>query len=167
MEVTAVYAISLGAIFLLWMLVTAGLSISRLLYSYGVYYLSKYLVNRQLPQLLRGYTMLTRLDLLLVSLYLAGNVTAIFFGNSTLEDVKKRTGYLAIINIMPLGLIGRPNMLVDSSGIPHRVQARFHKCLGLMVLIHATTHCGIALSKKQHSLTGTIVGIPIFRSEMI
>ena len=167
MEVTAVYAISLGAIFLLWMLVTAGLSISRLLYSYGVYYLSKYLIYRQLPQLLRRHTTLTRLDLLLVSLYLAGNVTAIFFGNSTLEDIKKRTGYLAIVNIMPLGLIGRPNMLVDSCSVPHRVQARFHKCLGLMVLIHATTHRGIALSKKQHSLTGTIVGIPTSRSEMI
>ena len=159
MEVTAVYAISLGAIFLLWMLVTAGLSISRLLYSYGVYYLSKYLVNCQLPQLLRGHTMLTRLDLLLVSLYLAGNVTTIFFGNSTLEDVKKRTGHLAIVNIMPLGLIGRPNMLVDSCSVPHRVRARFHKCLGIMVLIHATTHCGIALSKKQHSLT-VVTGVP-------
>ena len=167
MEVTAVYAISLGAIFLLWMLVTAGLSISRLLYSYGVYYLSKYLVYRQLPQPLRRHTMLTRLDLLLVSLYLAGNVTAIFFGNSTLEDIKKRTGYLAIVNIMPLGLIGRPNMLVDFCSVPHRVQARLHKWLGLVVLIHATTHCGIALSKKQHSLTGTIVGIPTPRSEMI
>ena len=167
MEATAVYAISLGAIFLLWMLITAGLSISRLLYSYGVYYLSKHLVNRQLPQPLRGRAMLTRLDLLLVSLYLAANVTAIFFGNSTLEDIKKRTGYLAIVNTMPLGLIGRPNTLVDSSGIPHREQARFHKWLGLMVLIHATTHCGIALSKKQHSLTGTIVGIPTLRNEMI
>ena len=111
--------------------------------------------------------MLTRLDLLLVSLYLAGNVTAIFFGNSTLEAVKIRTGYLAIINIMPLGLIGRPNTLVDSSGIPHREQARLHKWLGLVVLIHATTHCGIALSKKQHGLTGIIVGIPTSRSEMI
>ena len=105
MEVTAVYTISLSAIFLLWMLVTAGLSISRFLCSYGVYYLSMYLVYRRLPQLLRGHTMLTRLDLLLVSLYLAGNLAAIFFGNSTLEDAKKRTGYLAIVNIMPLGLI--------------------------------------------------------------
>ena len=116
LEVTTVYAISFGAIFLLWMLVTTGLSISRHLYSYGVYYLSKHLVNRQLPQTLRGHAMLTCLDLLLLSLCLAGNVMAIFFGNSTLEDVKKRTSYLAIVNIMPLGLIGRPNMLVDSSG---------------------------------------------------
>ena len=46
---------------------------------------------------------------------LTGNVTAIFFRNSTLED-KKRTGYLSIVNIMPFVLIGRPNMLVDSSG---------------------------------------------------
>ena len=45
MEVTTVYAISFGAIFLLWILVTTGLSISWRLYSYGVYYLSKYLVN--------------------------------------------------------------------------------------------------------------------------
>ena len=118
MEVTAVYTISLSAIFLLWMLVTAGLSISRFLCSYGVYYLSMYLVYRRLPQLLRGHTMLTCLDLLLMSLYLAGNVTTIFPGNPILEDVKKRTGYLAIIKIMPLGLIGRPNMLVDCCSVP-------------------------------------------------
>ena len=161
LEVTTVYAISFGAIFLLWMLVTTGLSISRHPYSYGVYYLSKHLVNRQLPQTLRGHAMLTRLDLLLLSLCLAGNVTAIFFGNSTLEDVKKRTSYLAIVNIMPLGLIGRPNMLVDSSGIPHREQAKFHKWLGLIVLVHATTHCGIALSKKKTKFNWHHCRIPI------
>ena len=167
MEATAVYAIFLGATFLLWMLVTAGLSIFRLLYSYGLCYLPKHLVNRQLPQPPRGHAMITRLYLLLMSLYLAGNVTTIFFGSSTLEHVKKRTGYLAIANITPLGLIRRPNMLVDSSGVPHREQARLHKWLGLIVLVHGTTHCGINLSKKQHSLTGTIADIPTFRSEMI
>ena len=36
MEVPTVYAISFGAIFLLWILVTTGLSISWLLYSYGI-----------------------------------------------------------------------------------------------------------------------------------
>ena len=61
--------------------------------------------------------MLTRLDLLLASLYLAGNVTAVFFRNLMLEDVNQRTGYLAIVNIMPLGLVERPNMLVDSFGL--------------------------------------------------
>ena len=60
----------------------------------------------------------TRLDLLLMSLYLAGNVTAIFFRSSTPEHVKERAVYLAIVIIMPLGLIGRPNMLVDSFGAP-------------------------------------------------
>ena len=136
-------------------------------YSYGVYYPPKHLVNHQLPRLLRRHTMTTHLDLLLMSLYLAGDAMATLLRSPTLEHVKKRTGYLVIVNIMPLGLIGRPNLLVDSSGVPHKEQAGFHKWLGLMVLIHVTTHCGIALSKKQHSLTGTIVGIPTSRSEMI
>lgn len=75
---------------------------------------------------------------------------------------RQKADCLSPILCMPLGLIGRLNMLVGSSGVLAPKQARFHKS----VPTHTTNYCRIALSKKQ-SLTGTIAGISSSRCEMI
>ncbi|KAF8533983.1 hypothetical protein BDD12DRAFT_459059 [Trichophaea hybrida] len=158
MDATTVYAISSGALVAFWTFITFGFTIFRLLYSYFAAYLSRYILHHQLPRLLRRHTSATRLDLLLLCTYVAGNVTAIFADGSTLEGVERRTGHLALINLIPIGLIGRPNVLVNSGRILYSMQARFHKWIGMMVLAHSTTHSAIALCRNQRSLPGLIAG---------
>lgn len=157
MDATTVYAIAVGSLALLWIMLTIGLKTPKIIYSYSSFYFSRYFSNRYLPRTLRGRTGATRIDFTMGCLYIAGNLVTLFVKGMSLKSVGLRAGYLALVNLVPLGLTGRPNILTDSCGISQRRQAQLHAAMGCMVTAHAIAHSAIALSQGKRSVPGYIV----------
>lgn len=77
-------------------------------------------------------------------------VLAVFFGgNALLTAWNLRSGLatIVVINLVPLFLAGRTNLLMDYLSIPLHVHQLGHHSLGLLVVIQATIHGVVSLSQ--------------------
>ncbi|RPB10042.1 hypothetical protein P167DRAFT_281345 [Morchella conica CCBAS932] len=155
MYATTVYVISIGCVFLLWVFFTAGLATVLSVYKAFISTAYNHLA-RQTPQLLRGNTNVTRTEALLYLVYIIGNIIAVFVEDLTRKGIQSRAGFLALINMAPLVLVGRPNSLVNSYMISQRTQERLHTVIGYMVLVQSVIHTaiGISMNQNQRSFTG-------------
>lgn len=92
----------------------------------------------------------TLLQCCLFSSLLGVNAFCLMFKTNTLADVITRSGIIASINMVPLFLGGRSNMLVDLIGIPLHVHHLFHHWVGRLSIILALIHSGLAVSKEMN-----------------
>jgi hypothetical protein len=142
MQATLVYAIAAGALAALFVLFFLTSSVLRWIYSSFAFWISKYLFTPQLPYPLRG---MTRMHLLLLGGFVIANILGILLEGRTLDGIMIRTGYLALVNAVPLGLTGRCNVFLDKCGVPYETRLQLHRWIGRMVLVHSIVHSAIAL----------------------
>ncbi|KAJ3550716.1 hypothetical protein NPX13_g11462 [Xylaria arbuscula] len=96
----------------------------------------------------RRWPAVTRSHAVLVSLYLAANITALFlFSNGTI-DIQARSAVLAVVNIAPLPFVGHVNTLGDCLGLSTAAYLLGHRTIGTAAMLHAFVHTGIALASQ-------------------
>lgn len=159
MEITEWYAISLGALvalFLVCRLFFAAVSAARV---FGTLFALKHLLYPQIPKLLRGEGTITRLHSLLILLYVCGNILCVVFRTTSTSQIGARSGLMSLINLIPLCVGGRINLLVASfCGLSYENYSRTHRWVGRVAVIQGLTHGVISLTKdSKPELPGLLV----------
>ncbi|KAI1159281.1 hypothetical protein F5B18DRAFT_655790 [Nemania serpens] len=96
----------------------------------------------------RRWPAVTRSHAVLISLYLAANIAALFlFSNGTIE-IQARSAMLAVVNIAPLPFVGHVNTLSDCLGLSTAAHSLGHRTIGTAAMLHAFVHTGFALASQ-------------------
>ena len=152
MDITLWYAIALGALVALY--VTSFLILTfltkigphaRILFKKHVYY-------PQLPKILRGSEKMTRFDFLLTILFLIGLVCCTTVEVHDVAGLRRRSGMISIINLIPLSAGAHMNFLTNACGIRLDVYGRIHRWLGRVAVIEGLVHTIAAVSLQMPDL---------------
>jgi predicted ferric reductase len=126
-------------------LIIWGLIALRLIYSLSIAWILQHLVYPPLLYRFGGHdTTLTRLHAIIICLFIAGNITCALLNDLSLDSIRIRTGHLALINLIALGIIGRINPMIDCCGLSCERQAQLHRWVGRMAVAHGVVHCGLS-----------------------
>lgn len=78
-----------------------------------------------------------------------------FIATQSLKDVAKRAANLAVINLIPLIINGRPALIADILGISILTYIDIYRTAGAMTLVQAAIHIGISIHESGwHPQTG-------------
>jgi hypothetical protein len=91
------------------------------------------------------------MHLLLLGGFFIANILGVLLEGRTLDAIMIRTGYLALVNAVPLGLTGRCNVFLDKCGVPYETRLQLHRWIGRMVLVHSIVHSAIALGNEART----------------
>jgi predicted ferric reductase len=97
----------------------------------------------------RYWAGVTRLQGLLVAGYLGINGFCMGLGVKTTSDLVSRAGLMAAVNVIPLFLGGRTNMLANFIGISIHSYYLAHHWIGRVVIIQSLLHVGLAIAAGQ------------------
>ncbi|KAI5794682.1 hypothetical protein FPQ18DRAFT_327910 [Pyronema domesticum] len=159
MHSTIIYTIVGGSLVVLWPFYCLIFLVLRWFFSLCSFWIAKYLSTPLLSRLIRGDSAITRMHLLLLFLFVTGNIVAVLSEGLTLDGIRTRTGHLALANMIPVALLGRPSVFVDFCGIPYDERALLHRWIGTMVFIHSVTHSAIAFQKGSQAPSAYIVSV--------
>ena len=98
---------------------------------------------------------IARFNVLLVVLFLVGNAACLRIGVRNIASLTKRSGMLCIINIVPLVLGERINLVASFCGVRLRTYTSIHEWLGAVVIAEGLIHSVTALSSQHLSLQST------------
>jgi hypothetical protein len=140
------YAVALGSFIISSIAACAVLSITKLARTYGKTLFFKQLYYPQIPRQLRFSGKTTRFDVLILVLFLAANVYALKAGVNDTSSFIRRSGLLAVINMVPLFLGGQMNLIASHCGIGLRGYTRMHRWLGRVSAAEGLLHSIVALS---------------------
>ena len=140
MEITQIYAIAVGGVFLLLLSTRCISSAQRVLQALELL-VAKHVTY---PLLVRRHRLLgpwSRADVLVQVLYLTINVFCITFRVTAIEEIGVRAGTLALTNMAPLFFGFHFSFLADILGISVSNYRRIHRMTGwmscLLVLVEA------------------------------
>ncbi|KAF8545272.1 hypothetical protein BDD12DRAFT_785781 [Trichophaea hybrida] len=140
MEITQWYAVSLGGpitFFIVWHI------LSRTIYKFRTrfsYFLLKHLIYPQITRRLRGSETFTLLHSTALLAYVATNTVCTSLGVKSVEDLRSRSGIMALINLMPLGLGNHTNLITNTLGLSMLAYSRAHRWVGRIAVIHSIVH---------------------------
>lgn len=160
MNITHWYAISLGALvasFLSYRLYFFALSTAHV---YGGRLALKYLVYPQIPKLLRGEGTITRLHVLIILIYITGNIVCTVSGVTNFVQLRTRLGLMSLVNLMPLCLGGRITFLGDLCGLSYENYSRIHRWIGRITILHGLLHIIIASTVSGKGLELGLTKLP-------
>ena len=158
MDITQWYGVVLGAL-------TVFILIIFNLHIRPPVFLLKHVLYPQLHPLIRGVNTVTRFEAILIGSLLVGNVLCTTLGIKSSSDFVKRTALVSVINIFPLFLGGRINVIVSLSGIRYEAYARFHRWVGRIAIVECIVHSSLAAASQKHfhswsQIYGLIVSFP-------
>ena len=164
MDITLVYAIGFGALFGLMILVEPAYCFARVLCPLvlelkkvppvpGISRWVSRLVSRHLllPTIFRKGTILnrwSRLDVLLLFVYLGANITCLIIGTREIFEAGLRAGTLALINTIFLFTSPHLSFLADRLSVSIHTCRRLHVFVALVSFILVTFHAVVVLAKK-------------------
>jgi hypothetical protein len=158
------FSIVIGALVASWTIYRAVSAVSKILYLRLTYWVLKHVVYPQLPKLFRGSETLTRCSLLLLVLYGLSNVICVYLGHPGIQTLIQRTGHMAMINSIPLGIIGRTNIFTNYLNLSLRAQVQVHRYLGWAVLLHSVVHAYSAIrARKSGTQLTRIAGYTVYQ----
>ncbi|EXJ56217.1 uncharacterized protein A1O5_12673 [Cladophialophora psammophila CBS 110553] len=131
---------------LLFLLVLAGLM------KIGTYAKRRFLQHVYYPQThryLRGSEKITRFDLLVTITFLVGVVVCTVIQVQNIPGLRRRSGLISIINIIPLSLGAHMNLLANVCGIRLGAYGRIHRWLGRVAIVEGLIHTATAVSLKR------------------
>ncbi len=131
MEITQIYAIVAGGVFLLLMFMKGFPFIQQVLQSLNIT-ISRYLTY---PLIVRRHRLLgpwRPADVLLQLLYISLNVFCVTFRVTSFDEVGDRAGTLSIINMAPLFFGLHLSFLADLLGLSLSNYRRIHRSAGMM-----------------------------------
>lgn len=136
----------------------------RWVYQFARFLLLRYMVYPLILPQGRTVASITRLQLLLFMIFLAGNGVSMALHVKGAREQSNRAAMMASINLIPLFCGGRTSILVDRLGIPLHSYYLAHHWIGRVVVVQGLLHAGLALSNatasdRAHSLpSGILVG---------
>ena len=144
MNVTQVYAIAAGGVFVLLLIVKSISSIQQVLSALAIL-MAKHLTY---PFLLRRHRLLgswSRADVLLQFIYFTINMFCMIFRVTSVKDAGARAGNLAMINMAPLFFGFHLSFLADILGISLSNYRRIHHMMGWMSFLLGLVHALAAI----------------------
>ncbi len=145
LSITQWYAISFAGLGLvigiarfrfLVVLLLARLQCLCLLLTYGLMIDRKY------------WSSITWLQGMLFSLYLAANIVTVLLFAKSYQDVSRRCGILAAINMTPMFMSGRSIPIFHYLGLPLHVHHLLHHWIGRICIVQALTHVILAVAQR-------------------
>lgn len=152
METPEWYAVSVGAMVALSILSCIVLFLASCLRIYGQFYFLKYIFYPQLPRFLPGKQQATRFDLLVLLAFLAGNILSMTLFIGSKAEFISRSAMICTINLIPLALGARMNIIASRCGVKLSSYSRAHRWLGRVVIIESLVHTAVALSSQKPDL---------------
>ncbi|KAH8799661.1 cell surface metalloreductase [Xylogone sp. PMI_703] len=139
MEITLVFGIAVGGVFLSLALFNIRHRIRQFLKAFSLW-ANKHFVY---PQCLRRHRYLgpwSRADILLQSVYIATNIFCLAYKVSGISKAGLRATNLSLINLIPLFSSPSFNVLTDLLGVSLGTFRRFHRLAGVMSFILLVFH---------------------------
>jgi hypothetical protein len=179
MDVTQWYAIALGGVVGLSIITPLLLTIFKETRTYILknfkktrtyikFHFLKYVYYPQVYKYLRGSEEITRFNLGLIYVFLAGIVVCTTVQVKDVSTLRRRSGLMSVINLIPLLLGSRMNLVASYCGISLGTYGRAHRWLGRVAIAEGLIHTAAAVSMQKpslHNLTDigglTIGSIPI------
>jgi hypothetical protein len=159
LEFNQYYAISIAAIWALLAIYSIGSIISTCLYYQVRYFLLRFLLNNLLLRR-RYWGSVTFLQGILIGFYIGGNGYAMWAG---WKDLISRSGLLASINLVPLFLGGRTNLLAEFLGVSLQSYYLMHHWVGRVAILQGLVHALLVIRRidKWNFDTYQISGITV------
>lgn len=139
MEITLAFAIAGGGILLSLALFKLRHRIRRFLKGFS-FWTYKHFVYPQFLHRHRFFGPWSRADVLLQSIYIAGNVLCVAVKVSSVSEAGLRAANLSLINLIPLFSGPSFNVLTDLLGVSLGIFRRFHRSAGVMILALLAFH---------------------------
>lgn len=139
MEITQIYAVAAGGVFLILMIIKGFPFIQHVLRSLAIT-ISKYLTY---PFVVRRHRLLgpwSPADVLLQLLYIALNILCVTFRVTSFNEAGDRAGTLSIVNMAPLFFGLHLSFLADLLGLSSSNYRRIHRSAGIISFALVTLH---------------------------
>jgi hypothetical protein len=163
MDITQCYAVALGGVVALFIIAKTFLTIFKYTRTYAKFYFLKYVYYPQIHKLLRGSEKTTGFDVLLIVVFLVGNVLCTTIRVKDIHGLTGRSGLMSIINLMPLSLGGHMNLIASRCGIRLGAYSRTHRWLGRVAIVEGLIHtvAAVSLRKSDLRMPSDIAGLTV------
>ncbi|KAI9855644.1 MAG: hypothetical protein M1813_009690 [Trichoglossum hirsutum] len=152
MDITQWYAVALGGLVSLSIIYYLLSSIVKIAHTYAASYFFKHVFYPQVHQFIRGSDEMTRFDVVLIVVFLIGNILCTTIGVEDISSLTKRAGLMSTINLMPLSLGGHMNFVASRCGIKLESYGRIHRWLGRAAIAESLVHVAAAASSQKPNL---------------
>ncbi len=148
LAITFWFAISLGAFLAGLLVYRTGFVTSNLFFSRcRVWFLKKVVYPLLVKR--RYFSSITRWQGFLVSSYFIANGVLMGLGIKTMSDLLVCSGLMASINLIPLFLGGRTNVLANYVGISLHTYYIAHHWLGRLVIFQSLLHVALVIASGK------------------
>jgi hypothetical protein len=151
MDIGGWYAVSLGGIIGISISVCIIIYVTGLFHRYGKFWFLKYVFYRQIP-FNKGTQKSLWVAILLLTIVFCSNAACLAVGVEGITEFVKRSGLITAINLIPLSLGSRMNIIADLCGVGLDVYSRLHRWLGRLTIALGITHVGAALTHYKPNL---------------
>ena len=100
----------------------------------------------------------TRLDALLLALYLGTNGVVLGWAVGSQADLARRAAFTSLVNLTPLFFGGRTNPLMSFVGLPLPKYYLAHHWFGRVAIAEALLHAGLSASQNPSATASTVSG---------
>ncbi|KIW79846.1 hypothetical protein Z517_06461 [Fonsecaea pedrosoi CBS 271.37] len=172
MDVTQWYATALGGLVVLYVISFSLLTVFKKIGPGAKFQFKKigthvkrqflkHVYYPQIPKALRGSEKTTRFDLLLTIIFLIGIVCSTTIRVEDTAGLRRRSGVISIINLIPLFGGAHMNFLTNACGIRLDVYRRIHRWLGRVAVVEGLVHviAGVSLQKPDLHVLSDIAGL--------
>ncbi len=160
MDVSQVYAIVIGGIFCVLLLLNGLPWIARLV-RYLSRVMSKHMIYRYVLHRHRLLDPWSRAGVLLHLMYIAGNITCLSLGLShtnvqisTFSQAGLRAGILSVVNLIPLFAGPHLDLLADLLGLNLNTVRQIHRSIGVMTVLLVVFHVMVAVASRSSFALG-------------
>ncbi|TLD14366.1 uncharacterized protein PgNI_02695 [Pyricularia grisea] len=149
MDVSTWYAIGVFGAITLCIIVCMFLRLSRAVFRLGKRIFFRYLIYADIPKASGHSYYTTRYKCFLFLSVLTANIAAITIGVDDRRKFVKRTGMVAVINIVPLFLGTQISVVASNFNVKLGSNARLHRWLGTAAIMEGILHAATSLSIKK------------------
>lgn len=144
MDVTQWYALALAAVAIFYVSFYILRLVVGLFVTYIALYFLKHLYYPPITRSIRAVKNISRFEVLMVTVFLLGNIVCITWSKPSMDTIVSRTGMITVVNLIPLALGNRLNMVASRCGIGTQQYERLHRWLGWIATAEGLTHGVIA-----------------------
>ena len=153
MEITVVYVLTLGAIFGALVLYQTLKIINRQVQNLCIPFILKHISYPLVLVRRRGTSNMSRLHLIYLTIYITANVLCSAIGVSNWASFGERVGHLAMVNIIPLCVGGRTNLIANLFHLPLSEYGLMHRWIGRVCVMEGITYGVVTLTQPHTSAT--------------
>ena len=167
LDITNLYAVSIAGIFAVLLICWASHFATPYVPHVHSWTLSHIIYPLLIPR--RKWTSITYIEASLLGAYVIANGVCMGLDVHGTSDLMLQSGMMASVNLIPLFLGGRTNLLANSFGIPLHTYYLAHHWVGRMVVTQGLLHAGLAISAQNwafdaFTISRIVVSFHLFHS---